>query len=244
VVSSVVVLVALFVGYLRFFAPFRELDLTVWVRQRIEIALPAAAGDGLPLRLLLGSDTVTRANLLDVEISNAGRRPIGAEDPPRWTLNLHDSKGARLQLIGRPQVSPANLTYDLETQPHSISLRVGLFNPGDRIVLRLLVIDPAPEGDMLSAETRITGLAAPTVTEQPLPDRVQSAFVLPLLVPIFVVLVGVFLWDSWKRGRLQKPNAFGDTVLGILVIALLGSAMSAYVLAWIAARVAVALAAR
>src|SRR3989304_6147230 len=79
IASSAVALIAMIVVYLRFFAPFETVDLTVWIRQRIAVALPTSATDSLPLRLTLGHDTIQRANLLDVEIANTGKTALGSD---------------------------------------------------------------------------------------------------------------------------------------------------------------------
>lgn len=238
VVAVLAIAGVLWSGFM-YFARNKDVDLTVWERQDIPISLPKEARE-LPIFLTVGRDTVDRAVLLDVLISNSGSKPIGS-DKDAWELSLGLRDAGRIILLPNVTRRPQNLRVQarFDTVSKRIALSVGLLNPKDEIGLRLLVTGPATVyGPRLTAQSRVPGLTEPLVTRYDVRERFEKAFFVPIWFLFFVPLLVALLLELWQLRARFTPIEIIFRVLGSFFMAGYAAGAVAYCLAWLLARFA------
>jgi hypothetical protein len=122
------------------------------------------------------------------------------------------------------------------TEPSdTLVLEFELFNTRDKVALRLLALD-ASATHSFRAETRIARLSRPHVTDRPLPERLASAFFLPLAIPLATVILVASSYTQYRANGFTTPGKTLESLMYIAFATLFFGAMLGYILAIIAAR--------
>jgi hypothetical protein len=169
-------------------------DISVWIKEEIPIQLPET-DQSVPLTISYDNSSVSKATILNMNVSNTGRVPIG-ENGKYITIILMADANARLALIAPPESEP-KLDYKVvpDVLLNQLLLQIALFNPKDSISLQMIVIDPTDvDHPNIRAEidpyNRIPNLAQPIVArDEPITSRLTDAF----FYPIWIIVIALFL---------------------------------------------------
>jgi hypothetical protein len=229
-------------GWLMFFNPIGEIDLTVRIAKEIPVTLPSGV-NATPLQLMFEGSPITHALLVQLEIANSGSVPVG-NDQDAWRLNLKKRTGESMVLLPPLTTVPGNLsvTAHQDSALQTVSLDIGLFNPGDVIVVSLVLIEPDAQSALpVEAETRIPGLSRPITTRQDIQGRLRDAFILPVWGILLLFSLGAVIGNQYKRANSSDAditskealyNVMGFLFPVVFVTAFLATGIT-WVLAWI-----------
>ncbi|MFQ6029276.1 MAG: hypothetical protein ACE5Q6_17510 [Dehalococcoidia bacterium] len=204
--------------------PFGDVDLTVWLNRDTLTVLPVQQ---LPF-----------TTVIEVEISNSGSTSIGKDHRP-WRLTLLSNDPAEISkvgLLGDLQKEPPNILAKeiTDSDQDSLTLVIGLLNPGDSIKLKLKM---TRNGDAylfrpgwIDAQARVPGLSRPRVTGQSPSQLVKNWWmtgsVFLVFGLIFIIFFGVLAFESSSRRAFMSAIPLHSTVKSIayIVFIFLGSA--------------------
>ena len=241
VITAAAVL-GLFWTVARFFNPIKDLDLTVWIQEEIDLGLPKEASSLNKLALVYDGKPMEHASVLRVNILNTGNVPIRPEESgaeKNWCLTLRSTNGAPIEQIGDIVSTPSNVEVSSKpgSAPDSLTLAIGLLNPKDSLDVKLVLVGPKAQGGYaIDAQARIPGLRNPVVTKSTVRDRIANGFMWPLWTVALILLLGVF----FREFRREGWAGFGSSIWSIpatLFAAIFGSAFIAagagWLLSWI-----------
>jgi hypothetical protein len=238
IVTAIGGAVAVLWGALMLFNPIGKTDLTIRLEPSIDVSLPKDL-TAIPVQLVYEGKQIRRAAVVPVEILNSGRTPLGTDK--RWRLDLRSVDSSTIVPLGAPRRVPSNLDVTIapETLPAVVSLDFGLFNPGASLRLDLMMIEPKETFALpLTAETQIPGLLQPAVGRENVRQRLRNAFIIPIFIPLFLVVVVLALREGAQLKRGQRQTGWVHTVPGALFMsALFAGLVSSGIaagLAWIA----------
>jgi hypothetical protein len=224
------------------FNPIGKVDVTIQIEQETPVSLPADIA-ALPVQLVYEGQPITRASIVQARIINSGKTEIG-EPGKTWKLDLRNPDGVKVVALGVPKPNPSNLVVTVEsgTAPDILTLDIGLYNPGDSILLELMLVEPKDSLNYpIKGEARVPGLSAPVTVRGNVQQRLKDAFVLPLWAVGFVGLLAVLIYERIKFTGLGKKTGLAHTVVGGILLALVASGVlatgGAWVIAWFAANV-------
>ena len=220
-------------------SPIGDTDLNVRLDQEVQVRLPTQALANL--QLVYNGQAIKRASVVTLEIVNSGKKRIGTDDQP-WTLNLRSTDGSGVVALGDPRPTPTSRRVSLSRGPTAdmVTVTLGLFNGGDKVVVDLMLIDPRQDGGVpIKAETNVPDLREPVVGTRNVRERLRDAFTPPLLVLSAVALAAILIRDRRKLQQMGVPLPSEHRLPHGLWIVLVGAVMSTLVLAnglaWFAA---------
>jgi hypothetical protein len=134
--------------------------------------------------------TVTDLTLILLEVQNVGKAPITASDFER-DIRVGFGKEAKALGLWIVFASPPNLSPDvIWIGGEGLHIEGVLFNPGDRIVIKLILMDAGSQ--QIQVDTRIIGISEPTVIlprATPVPTATPTYFPSPLFRPTSTVII-------------------------------------------------------
>jgi hypothetical protein len=230
----------------QFFIPSGDVDITVWLRQEIPVVLPELPEEAEELSLMLtfAGEPISHASILDVTVFNSGSEPIGADS--QWEFAIRSEDGARIILLGEPELQPGNLdvTVSNDPTPDTLLLQLGLFNPDDSVGLRMVIVEPEnADRPGLVAETRLPNLKEPFLTRETELSRFENAFFVPLFfLTLAIGFVGVIVYqwkDDWDFFRTEDSVISKAIALVVWVVVwIFASGFIAFGIAWLLGRIA------
>lgn len=192
-------------GTLKFFNPIKNVDLTVLIKQSIPIDVPIDT-ERTTLQLNYQNTPINRASIIELKIENTGKTVIKPDNNKQyWNLNIFTKEETRLAQLGKIEPNPSIIKYNIEVKINSILLQIGKFNPGDFLIMKVIVIEPEdPNKPYLYAESTADHLSTPTVTSVPLRKRLQQAYGWPLFIVFYLVSFVFFGRQMNKEGDFDS----------------------------------------
>jgi hypothetical protein len=214
----------------------RNGDLVVWVSKETVI-YPSEQTANLALPLAFAQKPVERLAFVEVEISNAGKAPIGDQKDP-WTLTMRGPDNSTLVALGGTQASDPRVVVNPapSPSPNILSIVVGVLEPREYLTIRAMIAN-APSGvQQLEFDTSLKGLPRPLRTNGGLTAQAGRRLVIVLWPVFFILLVAEAIRDrkdpERAPGLLRQVADWRLRLLGRVPLAILLSGMSAAFLSY------------
>lgn len=227
-------------GTLKFFNPIKDVDLTVLIKQSIPIDLPVDT-ETTTLQLNYQGKSINRATIIELKIENTGRTVIKPDNNKQyWNLNIFTKEETKLAQLGKIETNPSIIKYNIEVKTNSMLLQIGKFNPGDFLIMKVILIDSEdPDKPHLYAEATADHLSTPTVTSLSLQKRLQDAYKWPLFIVTYLVIfvlvtryfkkIGELDWIIKKGVVITNKQKFSN--IGGILLVFFGVGYVAYTIA-------------
>jgi hypothetical protein len=170
---------------------------------------PSEASSNVSLPLTFNDLAVTSASVIDVEITNTGKSPVGTQEG-RWTLELAGSPptatfdAARIE---QPPPSKAVLALNPNPAKNVVSVSVGLLDPYQTVHLRIMVLNAGDKRISFEPTSSLRGLPAPKVTDRTFVERTTDMLVTPLAFAALASIIVSFYLERRRRSPEQIKKA-------------------------------------
>ena len=150
----------------------RNGDLIAWPSERTKI-YPSPQTKDLSLPLSLSQPAVKSLVFVSMQISNAGKAPIGTQEQP-WILRIAGPPEAKLVLVGEPHRSSRRLVVSPEDSAaaNTVAVRVGSLEPREFFDVRFIVANASDVSNpSFQVSTSLRGLPDPILTHSSPAER-------------------------------------------------------------------------
>lgn len=136
-VGAILGILAIIVTIILFFIQRRKKSLTYEIISRTSVLSASDEVSG-KLQILYQGEAVRKVNLLVLKLANTGNVPITTLDYER-EVSFIFTDCEKILSAELSEVQPTNLAAEIVTKEKSVSLKPILLNPGDSIILKLLI---------------------------------------------------------------------------------------------------------